>query len=470
MSSPGRNPAADPEAGRRDRNGPSRHFERVLMAALLATILGVFYFCALSHTDWEILSTKHYWAPGERYYGGFAWPLVETSQGYRTLQKEGLANYTNLLALEEVVSPEKAQHRVEGYPGTERLAVSFILYVLLHATGRTLSIWTLFWLMSVGLWLLAILLTYRIAQLFYADRYSPWFAAMLVTMYPVLTLTFNTIKVQPLGTVYLLLGIFTFERYLKTAGFCSQVLGLTGLIFFGLFASGGWFYTAAFICLRAWWLEGRSKWMTLVALGLGVMAAKLALGGLTRIYYLPSVEQELAFSFSRMAGESASWLRTWIQGGNVHGLKFANFAGSTFFTGFLPLIIRSFVTVHALLLLVAMLGLFVEPRSRIFAFLVLPMFLVGHSGHILAAWIYHYGYMSFPAGLMAIFAAAGTLGWMATRRRLFPFILAVGILAGIGAGFLSLKKQAGIYYGGDAGSFQQKLYIYYGNETEPLTY
>jgi hypothetical protein len=436
----------------------------------LAILAAVFGLAALPRTDWEILSTKHYWSAAGRYYGGFAWPIVETPGGYRTPQKEGLANYTNLAALAETVSPKQAQNHVQGYPGTERLAVSFFVYVLLHLTGRTVDIWSLFWLLNVLLWLAAIALTHQTARLFYSDRLSPWFAAILVALYPVLTLTFNTIKVQPLGAVYLLAGMYIFERSLKLAGAAQQLLGLTALLFLGLFANGGWFYAAAFIFLRAWWLDGRARWQALASLGVAFVVANLALAALAQTYHLPSVEQRLGFSFRGMARESGAWILAWIRGGSVAGLKFANFPGTTFFSGFLPLVVRSFLRVHGLVVGLALLGAWVERRARIFAILTVPMLLVGHSGDMVAAWVYHYGYMSFPAGLMAILGAAGGLGWLANRRGwAFP-LLAFALVAAIGGGFGLLKRQAGIYFGGDESSYQRVITIYDGDNDTPLRY
>ena len=234
-----------------EKGKPGCAVERLLFGLLLAIIFAVFVRCAVPETDWEILATKHYWSATDWYYGGFGWQISETPRGYRTVQKEGLGNYWNIFALQETLSAKQAQYRVQGYPGTERLDVSFLVYGLLHLTGVSVNIWSVFWLMNVLLWLATILLAYRIAALFYPDSYAPWFSAMLVAMYPVLTLTFNGIKLQPLGSTYLLLGIYIFERHLSTVGLLLRAVGLTALVFLGMFANGGWVLLVAFIFFRA---------------------------------------------------------------------------------------------------------------------------------------------------------------------------------------------------------------------------
>ncbi len=449
---------------------PKRGIKLLLICALLAIIFGVFWFYAVPDTDWEMLSTKHYWSAEKWYYGGFAWQISETPTGYRTLQKEGLCDYFNLYPLQETGPVGKSRYQIQGYPSTERLGVPFLLYLLSHLIGAAISVWSGFWLVSVLLWLLTIFLAYRIARLFYGDCYAPWFSALLVAAYPALTLTFNGIKLQPLGTTYLLLGIYIFERHLSSAKVPLKLIGLTVLAFWGMFANGGWFFLAAFIFSRAWWLHRASRWGTLTCLIAAVVLARMWLAGLAKAYHLPSVEEQLGFSFHRMSAESGRWLNAWWSHRDIDQLKFANFRGATFFTGFLPLIGKSFLIVHAPLLFLALLGVWVEIRSRLFIFLVIPMLLAGHSGHIMGSYIYHYGYMSFPAGMMTIFAASGTLNWLISRKTFLPRIVALAACLFIGYTFTDIKKQVGLYYGGNPDSYQRKLYIYYGNEASHLSY
>jgi len=437
---------------------------------LLCAVAGVFLEYARSDIDWEILQTKHYWSADRWYYGGYASQFVATPKGYRTLIAEGLCNYTNMLALREKLPAGEARHPVQGFPGTERLASPFLAYALLHLPGETAESWNVFWQANVLLWLLSIFLAHRVAALFFADRCAPWFAAILVALYPALTLTFNATKQQTLGTTYLLLGIYIFEGRLGRAGPVLRTAALTALMFFGQFADGGWWFLAAFIFFRAWWMPGREKWTTIICLGAAAALSELWLARLGALYHLPSVTHALGFSYIRVLGESWRWLGAWARGADVSQLYFLNFPGATFFSVLWPEICRGFLSIHGTLLLVAVAGLFLEPRSRIFTCLAVPMLFAEHSGMIIAGWLFYYGYLSFPAAMMLIFAASGVLGNLAGRRTVLPRAAALAIVAFACWNFTGLKRQAGIYYGEGPDYYQRNIQVHYGNETEPVSY
>lgn len=441
-----------------------------LIIGLIGVVLGVFLSCARSGVDWEILQTKHYWSADTWYYGGYAAQYVATPGGYRTLISEGLCNYTNMLALEEKQPAEAARHPVQGFPGTERLATPFLVYALLHVPGEASNPWGAFWQANVLLWLLSIFLAHRVAALFFPDRCSPWFAAIFVALYPALTLTFGAIKQQPLGAIFMLFGIYLFEGRLRRAALPLRFIALSALLFFGQFADGGWCFLAAFILVRAWWIPGREKWETLACAAAAVGASELWLAWLGGLYHLPSAQHSLGFSFARMAGDSWRWLAAWVAGGDVTSLSFLNFPGFTFFSVYWPSICRGFLLIHTPLLLAAVAGLVLEPRSRMFTLLAVPMLFVGHSGTIIAGWLFYYGYLSFPAAVMVILAASGTLGSLVARRAALPRTAALALGVCACWSFTDLKRQAGIYYGEEPGYYRRRVEVRFGNDDRHDTY
>jgi hypothetical protein len=363
-----------------------------------------------------------------------------------------------------------ARNHIQGFPGTERLATSFLVYALLHAPGEAADAWRAFWHANVLLWLLSIYLAYRLAALFFPDPCSRWFAAIFVALYPALTLTFGAIKQQPLGTVFLLLGMVLFEGHLIRSGFGYRTFALSAVMFLGQFADGGWCFLAAYIFLRAWWLPGRERWSTILSLCAAVGLSGLCFASLGRAYAVPSVTHALGFSFAGMFGESWRWIVAWATGADVSGLRFLNFAGFSFFSGFWPLICRGFLLVHAPLVLVAAAGLFLYPPSRMFTFLAVPMLFVGNCGMIVTGWLYYYGYLGFPAAIMVILAASGVLGSLASRQAFLPRFAALAVAALACWGFTDLKRQAGIYYGQSPEYFQRKIEVHFGDETTHATY
>ncbi len=432
--------------------------------ALAGVMAGVFLADARSGVDWEFLQTKHYWSADSWYYGGYAGQYFETPQGYRAFISEGLSNYTNIAGLEERVAPGSARHPIQGFPGTERLATPFLLSILLHLPGNAGNAWRVFWQANVLLWILSVFLAYRVAALFFPDPGAPFFAAILVALYPALTLTFNAIKQQPLGTTYLLLGIYLFESRLRGRGALYGLAVLTTLLFFGQFADGGWCFLAVFLFLRAFWLPGRERWTTMLGVVAAVGLSGLWFAALGRAYHLPSVLHAMGFKPLGVLAESSRWLGSAVSGAGVSGSSFLNFQGFTFFTDFWPLICRAFLTINAPLVLAAVAGLFLQPRTRMFTLVTVPLLFVAQMGVIATGWVFHYGYLSFPAAVMLILAASGVLGSLVQRPAILPRVAALAVAAYACWGFADLKKQAGLYFGGDPSSYQRRIEVHFGDE------
>ncbi len=437
---------------------------------LFAALLGVFLADACPGTDWEMIQTKHYWFPATSYYGGYAAQFVATPRGYRAINTEGLCNYTNLAALSETLPASRAAHPIQGFPGTERVATSFLLSLLMHVPGAAADPWRVFWACNVLLWLASVLLAHRIASMAFGDRYSPLFAAILMATYPALTLTFSAVKQQPLGTTFLLAGIYLFERLLPRSGLAARTAVLASALFMGQFADGGWFFLTVYVLLRSLWMTGAGMGRSLLGLLCAFAVSRACFGVLVHLYHLPSVASALGISFGGILRESAAWVRTWLSGGDVGSLWFLNYPGYDFFTGFWVLVSRCFVMLHAPLMVLAVAGLFLEPRTRMFTFLAVPMFAVGQSGMVLAGWIHNYGYLAFPAAAMLILAAAGVLGGLCARARLLPSVIAVGATALACVFFSGEKRQAGLYYGGDPEAFTRRVEVHYSDDPKPVDY
>lgn len=442
----------------------------VLGIALAAVMVGVFLADARSGVDWEYLQTKHYWSADGWYYGGYAGQYFETPQGYRAFISEGLSNYTNIAGLQERVPPGSARHPIQGFPGTERLATPFLLSILLHFSGSAGNAWRVFWQANVLLWILSVFLAFKVADLFFPDTGAPFFAAMLVALYPALTLTFNAIKQQPLGTTYLLLGVYLFEARLKGRGAAFSLLVLTALLFLGQFADGGWWFLAAFLLLRAFWLSGRERWMTPLCVVAALGISGLWFAWLSHAYHLPSALHARRFNPGGMLAESSRWLGSLVSGAGVGDSSFLNYPGFTFFTDFWPLVCRAFLTINAPLAVMAVIGLFLEPRTRMFTFLTVPMLLVGQAGMTATGWVFHYGYLSFPAAVMLILAASGVLGSLLQRPAILPRVAALAVSAYACWCFGDLKKQAGLYFGGDPSAYQRRIEVHFGDEDRTATY
>jgi len=441
-----------------------------MFAGVLAAILAVLWFYGFQGPDWEILTTKHYWRAEQWYYGGYAYQFVETSQGYRSIQREGLVNYYNLYPFSEKSDPSQAQYHVTGWPSTERLAPPFLAYLIIALSKGYLDVWSTFYFLNIVLWLCSILFAYRLASIYFEDHYSPFFAALFVTFYPVFALNFHSIKISYMSTVFLLAGIFIFEKSIRYMQVHLKFVYFSALFFFGLFATGGWLFLFTFLFIRNISLPRPQRWAGVTSLVLALLVAQIVLGYLRQSYHLPLAEQQLSFSYSKVLSDSMKWLWTWIHGQDVGALKFLNYAGFTLFTGYLPLIVRSFALGHWMFLLLSIPAWIFVRRARIFLLASIPLFFIGHGGYMIIGWIYHYGYLSAPAAMMLVLAVAGFLGWMVSRPQPHLKGLAVVLLMVALLGFMDQKLHAGLYYGGSAERYRSHVILHYGESNDHTDY
>jgi hypothetical protein len=400
--------------------------------------------------DWELLATKHYFDAAGFYYGGYANEYVETRGGLRAIQSEALSNYHNLRPLAESAAPGAARERVRGFPGTERVLVPFLLSFLLRVNVFGQDVWVLFLVLNVVLWALAIVASSQLARVYFGAGLAPVCAALLAAVYPAFTLTFHSIKVQPIGTVYLLAGAWLYERRLRERAPLVQVLFLAPLFYIGQFAGGGWLFLAVFLVVRALFEDGGARWRALAVAVAAVILARVTFGFVAAVYDLPSVEKALSFSYLHVVVESGRWLRAFVTGQDVSSLSLLNYRGYVLFSAFLPHILSAFAGGHVALLVAAGIAAILEPRARLLLAAAAALFLAGHAGMMMSAWHFHYGYLSAPGGVMTLLAAAGGLARLAVSPRAGAAVFALLLtVTAVLTGLHSEKRQAHYYFDAD---------------------
>lgn len=442
-----------------------------MFAVVLAAILTVLWLYGFQGPDWEVLTTKHYWkGDAEWFYGGWASQFEETSQGYRTIQKESLTNYYNLYPFSENNSPLQAQYHVGGWPSTERLAIPFLVYLIIGLTGGYLDVWSAFYVLNIILWLFSILLAHQLASIYFEDQYSPFFAALFVTFFPVFTLNFHGLKISYISTVLLLAGMYVFEKKVRHVQAHLQFVYFLALFFFGLFAAGGWLFLFVYLFIRHLSLPRPQRWGGVASMVLALLIAQIALGYLRQSYHLPLAEEQRSFSYGTMLSESMKWLWAWMHGQDVGAMKFLNFGGFTLFTGYLPLILRSFAFGYWMFLLLSIPAWIFVQRARIFILASIPLFFTGHGGYMIIGWVWHYGYLSAPAAMMLILAVAGFLGWMVSHPQPRLKVLAIVLLLVALFGFMDQKLHAILYYGGIMDQYHTRVILHYGESNDVTEY
>jgi hypothetical protein len=440
---------------------PTDRLHLMLQILLGAAIAFSFYMYALGEKDWELLASKHYWGRGFL-YGGYANHIIELKNGYRTVHSEGLyGNVTNLVPLSFPERFSESSPRFTGFPGTERLLVPFMTYLVLRLTFGFMDVFTAFWIVNVTMWLLAVLMAYKLAAYFFGDEYSPLITAFITTMYPIFTLALHGVKVQAIGTVYLLAGIYLFEVYIRPRVIWLQAVYLTALLVLGMFASGGWAMLCVFIAVRTLWLRGKEPWLIVVVLVLSTAAARIFMNYLIASYKLPSVEEYLRFSYATMLSESFVWLNAWWDGQDVSQLRFLNLTGQTFFQSFIPTVWFAFLSGHFWVIVASAVSFIVCPRARMFVLLAIPLFVTGHMATLMTGWSqWHYGYLSAPAALMLFLALGGCFGQLLAVRRWPLRAAALIALVLIVSGYTDRKRHAGLYWGGRPDTYDDRVIVY----------
>jgi hypothetical protein len=85
-------------------------------------------------------------------------------------------------------------------------------------------------------------------------------------------------------------------------------------------------------------------------------------------------------------------------------------------------------------------------------------------GMMTTGWVFHYGYLSFPAAVMLILAASGVLGSLVQRTAILPRVAALAFGAYACWCLGDLKKQAGLYFGGDPSAYQRRVEVHFGDD------
>lgn len=437
--------------------------------AILVAILASACFNAYSATDWELLASKHYWSPHAWYYGGYAERLLSGNSGYRAIHLEAEHNLLNLEPLTET-GPFPWPRPVTGFPATERLLGPFAVSVVIRASGGAVDISDAFWLVNLSLWLLAIVMAYHLASMFFEDQWSPVFAALVCAAYPTFPLTVTSLKIQQFGTVYLLGGVFLYERYVIRCHAVLRFLCLLGLVWAGLFASGGWVFLTVYIAVRQVWRAEPGRWVNLCLFVAAVWVAQAGLSQLTREYQLPSVDQYLRIDYRSIIAESAGWVHAWWLGGDLREMKLLNYSGYGLFQGFLPVIWTGFYRGHAVLLVTAAAACVLLARARMLVATAVPMFFAGHAGTMLTGWQWHYGYLSAPAAVLLVLASSALFGHLASSPSRWRQSVAVAMLCVTLWSLADLKMHAGLYWGGDPQSYRAPVLVYQEGASAPEAY
>lgn len=419
-----------------------RQFSNYIFPLLLCFfIIVIVIVCAGNKHDYISLITKHYHKGGSYLYGGYTHLLIKEKDKVIFYNIEGVSNYSNIKALAETAPPWSAKNAIEGFPATERLIASVLYYIVIHFFP-SLGIQNLTLILSISAWILSIFLIYKITRLFFPSKYAPALAAILLALNPIFIITFSNIKFQHFGTVFLLMGIYAYEAYIKKMeNIFQKMFSLSMLFFLGMFCMGGTVFLFAYLVMTALFRLGKKDIKFLLSVVISLCVAKLAQVGLSNLYNLPSVEKTLGVDYVGVIIGTVQWLFHFFTGQSLEDQFFLGYPGTSFFSLLLPVLLNTFFRENGIVALVAAAGLLFEKSTRRLVLMAAVLFCLGHGATIVTRWFNYYGYLSLPAVCLLIIAVARLLDKLITKYpKLLPGVAFLLLL------LLPLRINSYLYY------------------------
>lgn len=426
----------------------------VVFQVLLAALLG-WNLLAYGGLEHEQFTTRHYFPGWEAYYGGYGDEYFVYPHKLVSVNKESQYNLKNFEALQNNrPGPGRGQFEL-GYDGAGRMFSSGFLPALIQRLSfGTLNVHNTYLVVNILFWLAAVFTAFAIARRSFNNAFAALIAASLVASYPVLTLMFQSFKIQYAHCVVILVGLYLAHYVLRQASFISSTLAFAGLFAIASFSGGA--HVLLSIALITWFLACHlfargtpvmrdvtcaSTKRTLAAAIVGLAVALIAVS-LARGYQdLPNVSH--VYSMGKFFEQMAAYVSALVTGADRSKTAFLGYPGDTFFTKLLWMFAQSIWNSNPIVICGAAAAFAFCRAARPFVITGAVLFLPSHAPEMLVAWVGAYGYGNGPTTLLFIIAFAGLLGNMMTvavKER--P---AIGILSKAGA-VLLLATTLGYYF------------------------
>lgn len=443
----------------------ARLWVRLLWAALLALMAWNFF--VYGRQEHEQFTTRHYFSGAEFYYGGYGLEYFDYGDRLVPIQREAAFNFSNFAALQDNNPPPGPGNYQPGYDGAGRMFSSgFVPAVIQRLSFGQLNAHATYLAANAAFWLLAIWVTYLFARGAFEDPFSRLIAPALIASYPVLTLMFQSFKIQYAHSILVLTGLYLAHFVFRRLDLFTATMAFAGLFTMGAFSGGG--HVLLLIALLAWLFGGHvfgrgAPVMRDVSLRSSVRLFATAIAGLTIAVVVTSFVRTIEvlpaaspfFDVRRaFVTDTISYLKSWWTGADRSGLTFMGFKGDQFLTQILWMFIKSLWWSNPVILAGGLVAFVVSRAARPFVFTAVVLFLPAHAPEMLVAWVGTYGYGHAPSVFLLTLAFAGMLGEMMARpagrywlAKPVAQMAAVMLFAGATAYYLTDRKgHANNYY------------------------
>lgn len=405
-----------------------------LIAILLLAVIGnVAYY---GNNNYEYLCTSHYLGSGN-YYGGCASKYLEMKDRRVALFDETAGNLLNMASFLNIeykndIPAKKSCSSKSSYMGgywSARLFPSSFLpaltYKLFPFSG---GLFVSYFAVNIALWLLSIYFIFKLSHKIFDNIFAAWVAAILMAMFPVYSLMFNSLKVQYAGSVILLAGIWLVETQLCRHNIFKLIILTTAFWIISTYCAGGHALVMLYVIVRVGMLfewDGKVKRVFVsdvkFAKNMGIMFAMYPIAVmlcmlLNNYHGISSVLNSKGFVCTASAGEvmKETWLHiiTYVQGGDVSKYKFMNYEGYRFFKVLLPVSWNGFLRMNIILVCLSVPAILFQLKHRHLFYFAVSVFFVALTPWILTSWAGHYGYCSAPPLIVLMIIVSGFLGRM----------------------------------------------------------
>lgn len=445
----------------RDDAGTHR-WVRLLQAALLGLLCwNLFVYGGQDH---EQITTRHYFSSAtnslEFYYGGYGHEYFDYGDRLVPIQREGTFNFSNFAALQNNNPPPGRGDFVRGYDGAGRMFSSGFLPALVQrlSLGK-LNVHQTYLVVNALLWLLGTGVAYAFARRAFQDPFARLIAPALVASYPVVTLMFQSFKIQYAHSILILAGLYLAHFVFRRLDLFSMTVGFTSLSLMGAFSGGGdvllllalfaWLFACHAFVADTPMMAGvdRKSSLRLIATAVAGIVLSAAIIALLRQYQdLPADSPFYNFR-KTFVTDTVEYARAWLTGADRSGLRFLGYQGDSFFTSTLLMFAKSIWWSNPIVLCGGLAAFFLRRETRPFVFTAIVLFLPAHTPEMLVSWIGTYGYGNAPSTLLLMVAFAGALGGLlalkpggSPRGRPIAQLAAIALLAGSIAFYLTGRK------------------------------
>ena len=373
-------------------------------------VINIYFF---SGVNYEMLSTKHYIEGAGGYYGGYGNIVVNNNEKYFPLHIEAESNYFNVYKFNE--KTDNISYHINHAAAVDRLFIPFLSAIIILLSFGKVTVVDAYFIINLILWISSIVLIYKISLIYFDDYKAAFLSSLLVISYPVFTLMMHSIKGQYFSSVFMLFGIYFYEKYYykdnpyMNIKLIEKLFILVLFFFIGFYCSGGNLFFLLYLIGRYSTSFGKINSINFIRIkNILVISVSFIISYLLAKYINSHSNPPYGFHFAaenyslkQIIFDSFKFIKYSLSNADVSNLKFMNYSGYTFFTVMIPKLMKGLFYLNPLIVLIGILSIIFKPETRKYCYIAIIL-MGGHLGTFITSYIWYYGYMSAGTVLLLL--------------------------------------------------------------------